>query len=167
MRRARRIFGTPHFRALRRALELDGPRAVDVASSRGIAAAPWRLKAADLTVGKRLCDCRLQPSQTGGDLRRPLSAGSRARRSLRVLWRERPPAETPSLPGLRPARGRSRHSGSLRVRSICRESTGGYLRPTPVRRPPQDLLEPRTLAPRHVHPLAPRDTVAHGGRLRS
>ena len=37
MRRARRIFGTPRFRALRRALELDGQRAVDVASSRGIA----------------------------------------------------------------------------------------------------------------------------------
>ncbi len=37
MRRARRIFGTPRFRALRRALELDGPRAVDVTSSRGIA----------------------------------------------------------------------------------------------------------------------------------
>ena len=35
--RARRIFGTPRFRALRRALELDGQRAVDVASSRGIA----------------------------------------------------------------------------------------------------------------------------------
>ncbi len=27
----------------------------------------------------------------------------------------------PALPGLRPARGRSRHSGSLRLRSICRE----------------------------------------------
>ena len=37
LRRARRIFGTPRFRALRRALELDGQRAVDVASSRGIA----------------------------------------------------------------------------------------------------------------------------------
>ena len=37
MRRARRIFGTPRFRALRRALELDGQRAVDVASSQGIA----------------------------------------------------------------------------------------------------------------------------------
>ncbi len=36
-RRARRVFGTPRFRALRRALELDGHRAVDVASSQGIA----------------------------------------------------------------------------------------------------------------------------------
>jgi hypothetical protein len=33
MRRARRIFGTPRFRGLRRALELDGSRAVDVAMS--------------------------------------------------------------------------------------------------------------------------------------
>jgi hypothetical protein len=37
MRRARRIFGTPRFRALRRALELDGARAVDVAMSRSLA----------------------------------------------------------------------------------------------------------------------------------
>jgi hypothetical protein len=37
MRRARRIFGTPRFRALRRALELDGERAVDVAMSRSLA----------------------------------------------------------------------------------------------------------------------------------
>jgi hypothetical protein len=37
MRRARRIFGTPRFRALRRALELDGGRAVDVAMSRSLA----------------------------------------------------------------------------------------------------------------------------------
>jgi hypothetical protein len=37
MRRARRIFGTPRFRGLRRALELDGPRAVDVAMSRSLA----------------------------------------------------------------------------------------------------------------------------------
>ena len=37
MRRARRIFGTPRFRALRRALELDGDRAVDVAMSRSLA----------------------------------------------------------------------------------------------------------------------------------
>jgi hypothetical protein len=37
MRRARRIFGTPRFRALRRALELDGHRAVDVATSRSLA----------------------------------------------------------------------------------------------------------------------------------
>ena len=37
MRRARRIFGTPRFRALRRALELDGHRAVDVAASRSLA----------------------------------------------------------------------------------------------------------------------------------
>lgn len=36
MRRARRIFGTPRFRALRRALELDGHRAVDVAASRSL-----------------------------------------------------------------------------------------------------------------------------------
>ena len=35
--RGRAASGTPRFRALRRALELDGPRAVDVASSRGIA----------------------------------------------------------------------------------------------------------------------------------
>ena len=33
MRRARRIFGTPRFRALRRVLEVDGHRAVDVAAS--------------------------------------------------------------------------------------------------------------------------------------
>ena len=37
VRRARRIFGTPRFRALRRALELDGERAVDVAMSRSLA----------------------------------------------------------------------------------------------------------------------------------
>ena len=37
MRRARRIFGTPRFRALRRALEVDGARAVDVATSRSLA----------------------------------------------------------------------------------------------------------------------------------
>jgi hypothetical protein len=37
MRRARRIFGTPRFRALRRALELDGGRAVDVAMSTSLA----------------------------------------------------------------------------------------------------------------------------------
>jgi len=37
MRRARRIFGTPRFRALRRALEVDGQRAVDVAMSRSLA----------------------------------------------------------------------------------------------------------------------------------
>ena len=37
MRRARRIFGTPRFRALRRAVELDGTRAVDVAMSRSLA----------------------------------------------------------------------------------------------------------------------------------
>src|SRR5262245_48012688 len=37
MRRARRIFGTPRFRGLRRALELDGSRAVDVAMSRSLA----------------------------------------------------------------------------------------------------------------------------------
>jgi hypothetical protein len=37
MRRARRIFGTPRFRALRRVLELDGERAVDVAMSRSLA----------------------------------------------------------------------------------------------------------------------------------
>jgi hypothetical protein len=36
-RRARRIFGTPRFRALRRALELDGERAIDVAASRTLA----------------------------------------------------------------------------------------------------------------------------------
>jgi hypothetical protein len=33
IRRARRIFGTPRFRALRRVLEVDGHRAVDVAAS--------------------------------------------------------------------------------------------------------------------------------------
>ncbi len=33
MRRARRIFGTPRFRALRRVLEVDGYRAVDIAAS--------------------------------------------------------------------------------------------------------------------------------------
>ena len=44
MRRARRIFGTPRFRALRRALELDGHRAVDVASSRSLADAIDRLE---------------------------------------------------------------------------------------------------------------------------
>ena len=37
MRRARRIFGTPRFRALRRALDVDGARAVDVAMSRSLA----------------------------------------------------------------------------------------------------------------------------------
>ena len=37
VRRARRIFGTPRFRALRRALELDGERAIDVAASRSLA----------------------------------------------------------------------------------------------------------------------------------
>ncbi len=37
MRRARRLFGTPRFRALRRALELDGRRAVDVAQSTSVA----------------------------------------------------------------------------------------------------------------------------------
>lgn len=37
LRRARRIFGTPRFRALRRAIELDGHRAVDVAASTGVA----------------------------------------------------------------------------------------------------------------------------------
>ena len=37
MRRARRIFGTPRFRALRRVLEFDGHRAVDVAASRSLA----------------------------------------------------------------------------------------------------------------------------------
>ena len=37
MRRARRIFGTPRFRALRRVLEVDGHRAVDVAASRCLA----------------------------------------------------------------------------------------------------------------------------------
>jgi len=37
MRRAQRIFGTPRFRALRRAIELDGHRAVDVAASRSLA----------------------------------------------------------------------------------------------------------------------------------
>lgn len=37
MRRARRIFGTPRFRALRRVLEVDGDRAVDVAASRSLA----------------------------------------------------------------------------------------------------------------------------------
>ena len=37
MRRARRIFGTPRFRALYRALELDGERAVDAAISRSLA----------------------------------------------------------------------------------------------------------------------------------
>ena len=42
MRRARRIFGTPRFRALRRALELDGHRAVDVAASRSLADAIHR-----------------------------------------------------------------------------------------------------------------------------
>ena len=45
MRRARRIFGTPRFRALRRALEVDGHRAIDVASSRGIADAIERAEA--------------------------------------------------------------------------------------------------------------------------
>lgn len=37
LRRGRRIFGTPRFRALRRALEVDGERAVDVAMSRSLA----------------------------------------------------------------------------------------------------------------------------------
>lgn len=37
MQRGRRIFGTPRFRALRRALEVDGERAVDVAMSRSLA----------------------------------------------------------------------------------------------------------------------------------
>lgn len=37
LRRGRRIFGTPRFRALRRALEIDGKRAVDVAMSRSLA----------------------------------------------------------------------------------------------------------------------------------
>ena len=60
-----------------------------------VSPAPWRLKAADLTVAKRLCGCQLQQSQTGGDLCRPLSAGRQARRSLRELWRERPRVETP------------------------------------------------------------------------
>ena len=45
MRRARRIFGTPRFRALRRVLEVDGHRAIDVASSRGIADAIERAEA--------------------------------------------------------------------------------------------------------------------------
>ena len=39
MRRARRIFGTPRFRALRRVLEVDGHRAVDVAASTSLAEA--------------------------------------------------------------------------------------------------------------------------------
>ncbi len=65
----------------------------DPASS--VSHASWRLQIADLTVAKRLCGCQLQQSQTGGDLCRPLSAGSQARRSLRELWRERPPVETP------------------------------------------------------------------------
>jgi len=42
MRRARRIFGTPRFRALRRVLELDGHRAVDVAASTSLADASDR-----------------------------------------------------------------------------------------------------------------------------
>ena len=42
LRRARRVFGSPRFRALRRALELDGHRAVDVAESRGVADAIHR-----------------------------------------------------------------------------------------------------------------------------
>ena len=66
----------------------------DPASS--VSPVPWRLKAADLTVAKRLCGCQMQPSQTGGDLCRPLGAVSRARRSVRELWRERPPIWTPS-----------------------------------------------------------------------
>lgn len=37
MRRARRVFGTPRFRALRRVLDVDGERAVDVAMSRSLA----------------------------------------------------------------------------------------------------------------------------------
>ena len=37
MRRGQRVFGTPRFRALRRALEVDGGRAVDVAMSRSLA----------------------------------------------------------------------------------------------------------------------------------
>jgi hypothetical protein len=37
LRRARRVFGTPRFRALRRVLDVDGARAVDVAQSRSLA----------------------------------------------------------------------------------------------------------------------------------
>ena len=48
--------------------------------------------------GPSLSDCAAVSCgnrNTGGDLCRPLGAGSRARRSLRGVWRERPRVETP------------------------------------------------------------------------
>ena len=55
-----------------------------------VSRAPWRLAPAQPAVAKRLSGSQLRHSNTGGDLCRPLDAGSRAQRSLRGVWRERP-----------------------------------------------------------------------------
>jgi len=60
-----------------------------------VSPAPWRVASAHRLVAKRFSGSQLRPSSTGGDLCRPLGAESRARRSLRGVWRERPRVETP------------------------------------------------------------------------